>query len=220
MAAQEQSLPTRAMTQIYGSCPSALCRLCDEHPETIEHLISGCPKLASQSYKYRHDRVLIYLHWLLCKKYSLECYSRWWCHVPSQVVENDQVKILWGFNIYCDRIISARQPDLTIVEKSENLVTLVDVAIPANKRIVEKEQEKITKYQDLRIESECLWNKTRIFPVVIRALGTISEYFHGYIKQLDLHSLNKYVLQKTAILGTVTILRKVLQLSSAGSHSS
>jgi len=138
--------------------------------------------------------------------------------VPSQVVENDQVKILWGFNIYCDRIISA---DLTIVEKSENLVTLVDVAIPANKRIVEKEQEKITKYQDLRIELERLWNKkTRIIPVVIGALGAISEYFHGYIKQLDLHSLNKYVLQKTAILGTVTILRKVLQLSSAGSHSS
>ena len=52
MAAQEQSLPTRAMTQIHGTCPSALCCLCGEHPETVEHLISGCPKLASQSYKY------------------------------------------------------------------------------------------------------------------------------------------------------------------------
>jgi len=96
--------------------------------------------------------------------------------VSSQVMENDQVKILWDFNIYCDRIISARRPDLTIVEKSKNLVTLVDVAIPADKRIVEKEQEKITKYQDLRIELEHLWNKkTRIIPVVIGALGAISS---------------------------------------------
>ena len=156
IAAQEQSLSTRAMTHLYGTCPSALCRLCGEHPETVEHLILGCPKLASQSYKHRHDRVLIYLHWLLCRKYSLECCSRWWCHVPSQVVENEQVKILWDFNIYCDRIISARRPDLTIVEKHAGLVRLVDVSIPADKRILDKEQEKITKYQDLRIELEHL----------------------------------------------------------------
>ena len=86
---------------------------------------------------------------------------------------------------------------------------------------LDKEQEKITKYQDLRIELEHLWNKkTRIIPVVIGALGAISNHFHSYIKQLDLHSLNQYVLQKTAILGTAAILRRVLQLSSAGSHSS
>ena len=52
MAAQEQSLPTRVMIRIHETCLSALCRLCGEHPETVEHLISGCPKLASQSYKY------------------------------------------------------------------------------------------------------------------------------------------------------------------------
>jgi len=76
--------------------------------------------------------------------------------VPSQVMESDQVKILWDFNIYCDRIISAHRPDLTVVEKHKDLVTLVDVAIPADRRILEK---KITKYQDLRIKLEHLWNK-------------------------------------------------------------
>ena len=125
------------------------------------------------------------------------------------------MKILWDFNIYCDRIISARRPDLTIVEKHAGLVRLVDVSIPADKRILDKEQEKITKYQDLRIELEHLWNKkTRIIPVVIGALGAISNHFHSYIKQLDLHRLNQYVLQKTAILGTAAILRRVLQLST------
>ena len=140
--------------------------------------------------------------------------------MPSQVVENEQMKILWDFNMYCDRIISACQLDLTIVEKHDSLVKLVDVSIPADKRILDKEQQKITKYQDLRIELEHLWSKkTRIIPVVIGALGTISNHFHNYIKQLDLHSLNQYVLQKAAILGTAAILR-VLQLSSAGSHLS
>jgi len=69
--------------------------------------------------------------------------------------------ILWDFNIYCCIIISAYQPDFTIVERHKNLVTLVDVAISADKRILEKEQEKIMKYQDLRIELEHLWNKLK-----------------------------------------------------------
>ena len=182
MAAQEQSLPTRAMANIYGSSGSSLCQLCGEHPETVEHLISGCSKLAGQMYKCRHDRVLKYLHWLLCKKYLLDCCPQWWCHVPAPVVETDQVKILWDFNIYCDRIINARRLDLTIIDKSKNMVTLVDVSIPADKRILEKEQEKITKYQDLRIELEHLWHKkTRIIPVVIGALGAVSSRFHDFI---------------------------------------
>ena len=106
------------------------------------------------------------------------------------------------------------------MEKHDGLVKLDDVSIPADKRIVDKEQEKI-KYQDLRIELEHLWNKkTRIIPVVIGTLSAIFNHFHSYIKQLDLHSLNQYILQKTATLGTAVILRRVLQLSSAGSHSS
>ena len=97
----------------------------------------------------------------------------------------------------------------------------MDVSIPVDKRILEKEQEKITKYQDLRIELEHLWHKkTRIIPVVIGALGAVSSRFHDFIRHLELYSLNQYILQRSAILGTASILRKALQLSGAGLHSS
>ena len=133
------------------------------------------------------------------------------------VIENNLVKILWDFNIYCDRIINARWPDITIIDKTVKLITLVDISVPADKRIVEKEDEKVSKYQDLRIELERLWKmKSRIIPVVIGALGAISKRFVNFIKQLDLGSPNMYILQKSALLGTVSILRKVLQLSGAG----
>ena len=59
-----------------------------------------------------------------------------------RIFENEQVKILWDFNIFCD-IISARRPDLMVVDKLKNLVALVDVSIPADQRISEKEEEKI-----------------------------------------------------------------------------
>ena len=37
-----------------------------------------------------------------------------------------------------------------------------------------------------------------------------------FVKRLDLPELNWYLLQKSALLGTVSILKQVLQLSGAG----
>ena len=97
LAAQEQSLSIRAMATVYGTNVSTSCRLCGEHPETLEHLVSGCTKLAGALY---NDCVLKYLHWLLCRKHSFNCCIQWWNHAPALVTENDQVKILWDFNIF------------------------------------------------------------------------------------------------------------------------
>ena len=156
LAAQEQSLSTRVMVTVYGTNVSISCRLCGEHPETVKHLVSGCTKLAGALYKSRHNCVVKYLHWLLCQKHSFTCYIQWWNCEPVPVTENDQLKILWDFNIYFDHVIGAYRPDLTIVDKAKNLVTLVDVSIPADKRVAEKEEEKISKYQNLWIEIERL----------------------------------------------------------------
>ena len=56
---------------------------------------------------------------------------------------SEQLKILWDFNIFCDHIIRAHRPDVIVVYKLKNLITLVDVSIPADKRITE---EKTTKF--------------------------------------------------------------------------
>ena len=44
-------------------------------------------------------------------------------------------------------------------------MSLIDVVVPADKHISAKEEEKIIKYQDLRIELERLWKKkTTVIP--------------------------------------------------------
>jgi hypothetical protein len=55
-----------------------------------------------------------------------------------------------------------------------------------------------------------MWNvKTKVIPVTIWATGTISKLFRKYVSNIPgKHEVNE--LQKTAILGTVRILRKVL----------
>ena len=50
-----------------------------------------------------------------------------------------------------------------------------------------------------------------VVPVVIGALGSVTNDFERWIRKLGI-SYNIGVMQKTALLGTARILRKVLEL--------
>jgi len=87
---------------------------------------------------------------------------------------------------------------------------LIDVAISGDRNVIKKEAEKILKYKDLTIAIQFMWKvKTRVIPVIIGATGTISKSFRKYISNVPgNHEVKE--LQKTAILGTAHIVRKVL----------
>jgi hypothetical protein len=55
-----------------------------------------------------------------------------------------------------------------------------------------------------------MWNvKARVIPVIIGATGTISKSFRKYVSSIPVN-YEVRELQKTAILGTAHIIRKVL----------
>ena len=87
---------------------------------------------------------------------------------------------------------------------------LIDAAISGDRNVIKKEAEKILKYTDPTIEIQRMWIvKTRVIPVVIGATGSISKLFRKHVSNIPGHHDVK-ALQKTAILGTAHILRKVL----------
>ena len=88
------------------------------------------------------------LHWNLCKKYHLTASEKWWEHNVEKVLQNEEVKILCDFKIQTDKHLTHNKPDITVVEKKR--LWLIDMAIPGDSRIDQKEVEKITKYQDLK----------------------------------------------------------------------
>ena len=90
------------------------------------------------------------------------------------------------------------------------IIMLIDFAISGDRNVIKKEAEKILKYKDLTIEIQCMWKvKTRVIPVITGATGTISKSFRKYISNIPgNHEVKE--LQKTAVLGTAHILRKVL----------
>jgi hypothetical protein len=87
---------------------------------------------------------------------------------------------------------------------------LIYIAIPGDRNVTKKEAEKILKYKDITIEMQRMWNvKAKVIPVITGATGTISKSFRKYLNNIPgNHDLRE--LQKTAILGTAHILRKVL----------
>ena len=87
---------------------------------------------------------------------------------------------------------------------------LIDVAISGDRNVIKKEAEKILKYNDLTTEIQRMWNvKTKVIPVIIGETGTISKTFRKYVSNIPgNHEVKE--LQKTAILGTAHVLRKVL----------
>ena len=105
-------------------------------------------------------------------------------HNRAPVLKNDTHKLLWDLDIHTDHLISARRPDLIIINnKKRETCKIVDFAVPADYGIKLKECEKRNKYLELARELKNLWNmKVTIIPMVIGAFGTVTK---GLLKGLD-----------------------------------
>ena len=123
------------------------------------------------------------------------------------------IKVLWDINIQCDNLIEARRLDLIVIDKREQEGIIIDISVPVHVRVEEKEKEKVEKHQDLKKEIRRLWKlkNVEIIPVVIGVLGSASAEFDRWMGKLGI-TCNIGVTQKTALLGTARILRKVLEM--------
>ncbi|XP_067039903.1 uncharacterized protein [Acropora muricata] len=149
--------------------------MCGEKDESMRHLVGECSKLAQAEYKHRHDDVARIIHWNISHSYGLDVSSIWYEHKPEGGIENDHVKLLWDFNIQTSTYIQARRPDVFAVAREKKTCNNIDIAVPVDTGIVEKEKEKVEKYQDLRREVARLWNvKAKVVPIVVGALGAVT----------------------------------------------
>ena len=86
----------------------------------------------------------------------------------------------------------------------------MDIAVPGDSNILQKETEKREKYQDLAREIQRIWkSRTKVVPVV--ALGSVSKKLAGHWEQLGIKNRTR-TMQKSALLGSAHILRKVLEV--------
>ena len=113
-------------------------------------------------------------------------------------------------NIQTDHVIEHRRPDIVVADKNNKRALLIDIAVPADARVEEKEQEKMARYQDLARELKRLWKvETKVIPIVVGTLGTVAKGVEKNLKKAGSNATVEF-LQKSALLGTSQIQRMVL----------
>ena len=119
------------------------CRMFHSAYETIFHLLTACPVLAATEYLKLHNSVASLVHRSSCSYFGVSVCDKPWLHVSESVVETNEAKILWDFDIHTDCYIPANHPDIVIVNKNSQSAVLIDVVVPANVQIASKEKEKL-----------------------------------------------------------------------------
>ena len=131
--------------------------------------------------------------------------ERWYEQKVESVIENDFVKILWDVCMH-------RRPDIVVMEKNTKECLIIDVTCPINDNLILKRNKKLDNCSELPLEIARKWDKeTLIVPIIIGALGSIPNDLECNLKKLGI-SYNVGTLQKSVLLGTANILRKVLSI--------
>ena len=89
---------------------------------------------------------------------------------------------------------------------------IIDIAIPGDARVTEKEKEKVEKYQDLAREIRKTWNTSvTVILIIVGALGAVAN-LHEQMEMLEIEKKEVDRVQFSALLGSARILRKVLDI--------
>ena len=130
-------------------------------------------------------------------------------HNTASVLENDTHKRLWDFDIQMDHLLSARRPDLIVINKKKRTCKIVDFAVPADHRIKLKESEKKGKYLNLARELKKLM-KVTIIPIIIGAFSTVTNVLLKGLEELVVGGWVETI-QTTELLRMARIQRRVLE---------
>ena len=87
------------------------------------------------------------MHHSICKALGIERTDKWYTHMSKPVYEKGDVTVLWNQAIHTEREVTANRPDIIIKNTKEKTCALIDVAIPADRNVVQKEEEKKLKYR-------------------------------------------------------------------------
>ena len=117
-------------------------------------------------------------------------------------------------NVNYFETLQPKQIKNIVKEKTE--CKIINIAVAREQNIKVKELEKITKYQDLTLQVQKLWNvKATVIPIVVCTLGTVSEELESHLKAIGILIVIS-CLHKAALLGTAFILWRVLDILESG----
>jgi hypothetical protein len=81
----------------------------------------------------------------MCETLGIETTENWYSHIPKPACQHEDITVLWNQGIQTDKEVLANTPDLVIKNMKDKICLLIDVAIPSDRNVTQKESEKKLK---------------------------------------------------------------------------
>ena len=191
-----QIVPTLTFKKFRGepSIGTTVCRLCNNGQENVKHLLSNCNKFLAHAYKRRHDRVLQYIVFkYLHKNNMVKQFPAWYKNICIKpLYESETIEVYWDIPEYSgydsDLENDPLRPDGKIINKENNSIFVLEMAIPwienRSSKFEEKEQKYLNIVQNLKVENTGYTVKQLTF--IVDCLGGYSQDFVENLKLLGL----------------------------------
>ena len=135
VAAQDKAINTRNYQKVIcGLQVQSKCRVCSQHKETVDHIVSEREVWAKTEYTSTHNKAAAYLHWSICKDHDIEITDKWYKHKPATVMHNN-ITIMWDMPVNTDRTITANRSDIFVKDSVNSTCKLIDRTIPSDRNI-------------------------------------------------------------------------------------
>ena len=99
------------------------------------------------------------------------------------------------------------------MNKKTKKTFLVYTALPNTRNLAKIIADKQNKYQELANEICAMWkqNAAQVIPIVLSSKAVIPKSLPQSLKGLNLHPITYIQMQKSVILGTCSIVRKLFK---------
>ena len=124
---------------------------------------------------------------------------------------------MWNVDIRTDRVISVHRPDIVIHDSFKCSAILIDVPIPADVNIADKERENILKCVDLCLELQKTWSlrSIKVISIVVVVLGSFTPNLPKNLETLPgVHKIGP--LLKAALLDSAHLMRRSQSIPELG----
>jgi hypothetical protein len=78
----------------------------------------------------------------MCKTLDIETTENWYSHIPKPVCQHEDITVLWNQGIQTDGEVLANRLDIIIKNIKDKIRLLIDVAIPSDRNVIQKESLK------------------------------------------------------------------------------
>ncbi|TBU11464.1 reverse transcriptase [Hamiltosporidium tvaerminnensis] len=180
-----------------------MCQHCGKSGKTVDHLATRCEKMLGHDYTRRHNEVVICLHHLLLNRYKFKSSKRIRSHSVQKILDNEYAEIRVDTRIKTDVKIWNNRPDIFILDKKKNNITLIEVGITSQDSLKIVETEKLRKYDLLANELGLIYKcSVEIIPYVMTWDGIVTKYHKSHLKRLEIPmnveaNIQSIVLKKT-----------------------